>query len=688
MNNLLVKSIFIATAACSVLSCQEINKKSDGALVTNNTKPELLSSHINDSILPGNDFFNYASGKWFSAHPIPKSESGYGIFTLVDDENAERIRKISEEATGANATKGSNTQMIGDFFSAGMDSIGAEKLGITAIQPTMDAINAIKTKEDVLAVIAKLHTQNIGTGYSIYATTDMKNSTKHLLEIGQGGLGLPDRDYYFAVDAQTKSIRDAYPMHIKKMLTLATKDEAKATKMAASVMVIENYLAKNSRKLEALRDPQKNYNKIAITQLAAMAPGIDWPTHLAAMNIKTDSTNVGQPEYLKAFAAAIQTFSIEDWKAYMQWHAVSDLAPYLSTAFVTENFNFYSALLNGTKEQRPRWKTVLDNQENALGDAMGQLYVKEYCSAKVKKRYTELTERIVETYREHIKNLDWMSDSTKAKAIVKLNGITKKVAYPDKWKNYTGMNIGRTNYAQNIISANQWAFADNISDLGKPVDKTKWDMTPQTYNAYYNPSNNEIVLPAAMFTAPGYADEELDDALVYGYVGASTIGHELTHGFDDEGRKFDEKGNLNNWWTPQDEKKFTERANKLVKQFNTYTVLGNKHPNGEATLGENIADLGGVIIGYDAFTKTKQFKEGKKIGGLTPAQRYFLGYAYGWMQVRTDAKLASQLLTDVHAPIFLRVNSPMSNCDAWYSTFNVTKGQTNYRDSADRVRIW
>jgi putative endopeptidase len=281
-----------------------------------------------------------------------------------------------------------------------------------------------------------------------------------------------------------------------------------------------------------------------------------------------------------------------------------------------------------------------------------------------------------------------MSDSTKAKAIIKLNSITKKVAYPDKWKNYDGMAINRTNYAQNIISANKWAFADNISDLTKPVDRTKWDMTPQTYNAYYNPSNNEIVLPAAMFTAPGYTDDELDDALVYGYVGASTIGHELTHGFDDEGRKFDEKGNLNNWWTPQDEKKFMERATKLIKQFNAYTVLGNKHPNGEATLGENIADLGGVIIGYDAFTKTKQFKEGKSIGGLTPAQRYFLGYAYGWMQVRTDEKLASQLLTDVHAPIFLRVNSPMSNCDAWYKTFNVTKTQTNYRDSIDRVRIW
>jgi putative endopeptidase len=688
----MIKHIFIlgiGAIAISFSACQEKNQKNPNALLSNSNKLDLLQSHINDSILPGNDFFNYANGKWFLHHPIPKSESGYGIFTLVEDENKDRVRKISEEATGATAEKGSNTQLIGDFFSAGMDSIGAQKLGIKAIEPQLKEIAKIQTKEEILKVIASLQNKQIGVGYNIYVSADMKNSANYLLDLSQGGLGLPDRDYYFNTDEQTKKIRDAYPAHIAKMLALAFPELDKtATTKAKAVIALETFLAKNSRKLEALRDPQKNYNKVNVAQLSTIAPGIDWQAHFASMHITTDSLNIGQPEFVKAFASAIQTTSIEDWKVYLQWHLISNMAPFLSNDFDQENFNFYAKLINGVKEQRPRWKRVLDAQEGALGDALGQLYVKEYFSDKVRQRYVDLTEKIVETYREHIKNLDWMSDSTKAKAMVKLNTIIKKVGYPDKWKDYSKMNISRTNYAQNILNANEWAHTENINKLGKPVDRTEWDMTPQTYNAYYNPSNNEIVLPAAMFTAPGYNDDELDDALVYGYVGASTIGHELTHGFDDQGRQFDEKGNLNNWWSADDEKKFMERANKLVSQFNAYTVLGNKHPNGQASLGENIADLGGVVIGFDAFTKTKQYKENKMIGGLTPAQRFFLGYAYGWMQVRTNEKLASQLLTDVHAPIFLRVNGPMSNCDAWYKAFNVLKGQTNYRDSIDRVRIW
>ena len=323
-----------------------------------------------------------------------------------------------------------------------------------------------------------------------------------------------------------------------------------------------------------------------------------------------------------------------------------------------------------------------------MGDALGQLFVKQYFPEKTKARYVDLTEKIVESYREHIQKLDWMSDSTKEKAIVKLNAITKKVGNPSKWKDYSAMNITRASYCNNIIESNKWHFNYEAQKLNKPVDRTEWSMTPQTYNAYYNPSNNEIVLPAAIFTAPGFKDEDIDDAVIYGYVGASTIGHELTHGFDDEGRQFDEKGNLKNWWSKEDEAKFKVKANLLVDQFNKYTVLDSLHPNGNATLGENIADLGGIVIALDAFKKTKQYQEGKLIAGLTPLQRYFMGYAYGWMQTRTKEKLASQILTDVHAPIFLRVNGPMSNCDEWYKTFNVTAQNKMYRDSLSRVRIW
>jgi putative endopeptidase len=372
----------------------------------------------------------------------------------------------------------------------------------------------------------------------------------------------------------------------------------------------------------------------------------------------------------------------------LRLHLIAAFSDYLSAPFDQAHFDFYGRTMRGSKEQRPRWKRVLEAQEDALGDALGQLFIKEYFPEKTKKRYEDLVERIVESYREHIQKIDWMSDSTKTKALTKLNAITKKVGYPNKWKDYSKMNISRSSYCANVIAANEWSFRYEADKLNKPVDRTEWGMTPQTYNAYYNPSNNEIVLPAAIFTAPGYKDEDIDDAVIYGYVGASTIGHELTHGFDDEGRQFDEKGNLKNWWSEEDEKRFKKKAQMLVDQFNAYTVLGNKHPNGEATLGENIADLGGIVIALDAFKKTQQFKEGKSIAGLTPLQRYFLGYAYGWMQTRTDKMLATQLLTDVHAPIFLRVNGPMSNCDEWYTAFGVDSTRKMYRDSSSRVRIW
>jgi putative endopeptidase len=406
------------------------------------------------------------------------------------------------------------------------------------------------------------------------------------------------------------------------------------------------------------------------------------------MHASVDTVIVGQPKFYTALNGLLKTTPIDQWKAYLTWQLFASFSSNLNTAFEQEHFNFYSKILNGSKEQRPRWKRVLDAQEAALGDALGQLFVKEYFPAKTKKRYDDLVEQIVISYREHIQKLDWMSDSTKQKAIAKLNSITRKVGYPTKWKDYSTMKIGKESYCKNVMAGNQWRFNYEMGKLSKPVDRSEWSMTPQTYNAYYNPSNNEIVLPAAIFTSPGYKDEDIDDAVIYGYVGASTIGHELTHGFDDEGRQFDEKGNLKNWWSKEDAEKFKAKAAALVDQFNNYVVLDSLHPNGKASLGENIADLGGIVIALDAFKKTTQFKEGKLIHGLTPLQRYFMGYAYGWMQVRRPEKLASQLMTDVHAPIFLRVNGPMSNCDGWYEAFHVKPGDKLYRDSISRVRIW
>jgi putative endopeptidase len=667
-----------------VSACQ--NNGSNRKVTANH--PDLLLSHIDTNIKSGDDFFEYANGGWLKANPIPAAESGWGIFKLVDEENQLRIRKISEEASGNSGTKGSNSQLIGDFFSAGMDSNGIEKIGINAIKGELDIIENIQTLEDVNIVTAQLQMKGVSAFYGMYIGQDLENSEKMVVNFVQGGLGMSDRDYYFNMDNTSANVRNEYPLHIAKMFSLMGVTAAQAKADAAAILALETNLAKNHRKLEALRDPQKNNNPMSLIGLEKLAPNVMFGKQLHITGIKIDSLIIGQPEFFTNYNSLIEATPIETIKKYLKWHLVSTMAPYLNSAIEKENFRFYSTVIDGIKEQRPRWKRVLDMQEAYLGDALGQLFVKQYFPEKTKKRYEEMTNKVMEAYAEHIQNLDWMSDSTKAKAIKKLNAITKKIAYPNKWKDYSKMEISRTSLVQNIINGNNWKFDYEKNKLGKPVDRTEWSMTPQTYNAYYNPSNNEIVIPAAMFTAPGYADNELDDAIMYGYVGASTIGHELTHGFDDQGRQFDEKGNMKNWWTKEDEAKFKVRAAALVKQFNTYTVLGDKHPNGEASLGENIADLGGVVVGLDAFKKTNQYKENKTIAGLTPTQRYFMGYAYGWMHVRRPEKLAAQLMTDVHAPIFLRVNGPMSNCDAWYKAFNVLPTNKMYRDSLSRVRIW
>jgi putative endopeptidase len=671
------------TASLFLFSCKNENNNNSNAALA-----DILHAHIDTTIQAGDDFFEYTNGGWLKANPIPASESGWGIFNLVEDENQTRIKTISEEATSAHAAKGTPTQQIGDFFSSGMDSMAVEKNDIAPLKDIFSQINNCKTTADIVYTITSLQQIGVSPLFSLGVGQDMKISDKNRVYLGQGGLGLPDRDYYFNTDAQTTKIRKEYPMHIQRMLTMLYQDSVKAKMQSEAIVKLETSIAATHKKLEELRDPYANYNKMSMAQVNALGSNFAFENQLKTLNLMSDSIIVGQPVFFQKMNALLTSTNVETWKAYLTWHTLTSFASYISSKYDKENFNFYSALLNGTKEQRPRWKRVLSAQEGALGDALGQLFVKQYFPEKTKARYVDLTEKIVESYREHIQKLDWMSDSTKEKAIVKLNAITKKVGNPSKWKDYTAMNITRDSYCKNIIESNKWHFNYEAQKLNKPVDRTEWSMTPQTYNAYYNPSNNEIVLPAAIFTAPGYKDEEIDDAVIYGYVGASTIGHELTHGFDDEGRQFDEKGNLKNWWSKEDEAKFKVKANLLVDQFNKYTVLDSLHPNGKATLGENIADLGGIVIALDAFKKTKQYKEGKLIAGLTPLQRYFMGYAYGWMQTRTKEKLAAQILTDVHAPIFLRVNGPMSNCDEWYKTFNVTAQNKMYRDSLSRVRIW
>ncbi|WP_118976281.1 M13 family metallopeptidase [Taibaiella koreensis] len=683
----MIKQVLSVACGSALLFAAACNSHHDEADVNKKTG-DILKANLDTTVNPVNDFFDYANGGWIKTHPIPDEQKSWGIAYLVQEDLYNRLKTINEQAVAKadNAT----AKKIAAFWKSGMDSACINKQGMTAIQPELQLIDQIKSKEDVLAVAAKLNVMGIGVMFGNYVGQDDMNSEKMAMMLVQGGLGLPNRDYYFNMDDRTKKIRDAYPGHIERMFNLAALAPITETKTKSQGIVrLETRLAKASRKLEDLRDPYKNYNKVAVSALGKLTPDIDWQKWLPMMGVnKLDTVIVGQPEFFKELNAALLSESIDVWKDYLKWNVINDLAPYLSAEVEQANFSFYGQMLSGAKKQKPRWKRVLDEEEKAMGEALGQLFVKEYFNEKAKKRYSDMVEDIREALKDRIKKLDWMSEGTKEKALVKLAKMKKKVGYPDKWKDFSAMEIKDQAYVRNVIAAREWWHRYEINKLGKPVDREEWDMTPQTYNAYYNPSNNEIVLPAGIFTVPGKRDEELDDALVYGYAAASTIGHEITHGFDDQGRQYDENGNLKNWWTKEDETKFNTRAAVMIKQFNAYIPVDSQHINGSATLGENIADLGGVLLGWDAFIKKEQYKKGEKIAGLDPGQRFFLGYSLGWLYSFRKESLAQQLLTDVHSPAKYRVNGPFSDVDAFYKVFSVKPGDGMYIADSLRVRIW
>jgi putative endopeptidase len=647
-------------------------------------------NNLDQSVKPGDDFFKYANGGWLKRNPIPAAYSSWGIGNVVSEELRDRLKKINGDALTANAPKGTTTQKIGDFYFTGLDTVNIEKSAISPLKTQLALIDQANDITGILNAAAVLTTTGTRNMIGSRVSQDAKNSSKMMLQLGQAGLGLPNRDYYFKTDARTVKIRTDYTTnHLPAMLRLTGYDEQRAKIGAESIYKIEKFLADSSRKLEKLRDPYSNYHKMPIAQLNALTPNINWNTVFKTLELKpVDTVIVGQPEYYRALNAALKTFSADEWKAYLRWKLISSYSPYLNNAADQESFRFGGKVISGRKEQLPRWKRVLDTENGLMGEALGQLFVKEYFPVTAKLRYTEMVEAIRQAYREHIAKLDWMTPETRQKALAKLNAIHPKVGYPDKWKDFSTLVMDRESYAGNVMRARHWAYMVNINKLGKPVDHTEWGMTPQTYNASYSPSNNEITLPAAQFTIPGVKDSEVDDAVAYGYVAASTIGHEITHGFDDEGRQFDAKGNLKTWWTPTDSVKFTKRATMLADQFSSYVVLDSLHVNGKATLGENIADLGGIVLGIDAFKKTKQYKEGKLINGLSPMQRFFLGYALGWLGQERDEALANQILTDVHAPGFLRVNGPFSDVPEFYEAFHIKKGDKMWLDPEKRVRIW
>lgn len=654
------------------------------------TNHDILAENIDKTINPGDDFFKFACGNWLKKNPIPESESVWFIGKLVEEEIYFRLKDISEKAAkDTTSIKGSALQKIGDFYFSGIDTPTIEKKGIQPLRPELERIDAIKNLNDLLKVVSVHKALGTGSLFNLFVTQDDKNSDEVALTLYQGGLGLPGMEYYFDNDERTVKIRKEYVKHVCRMLKLIGTGSGVADKQAKKIMEMETGLASKSRKLEDLRDPYKNYNKFKLANLCKKTPLIDWKEFFKELGIdKLESIIVGQPEFLVELDHCLARYSIEEWKIYLKWHLISSYAEYLSSPFEDEDFYFRSMILSGTKQKRDRWKRVLDAQEDALGDALGQLYIEKYFPESTRERYNLMVDNIVSAFRERILNLEWMSPETKEKAIYKLSKMGKKVGYPDKWKDYSSLEIKRDSYVLNVMRANQWHFRYEIRKLGKPVDRKEWYMTPQTWNAYFSSANNEIVLPAAIFVIPGLVDSMADDAMMYGYVGASTIGHEIVHGFDDQGRQYNEKGNLCNWWTKQDERQFMVRAKVMEEQFNTIKVLDSLHINGKATLGENMADMAGILIAYDAFQKTSQAQKAIPISQLTPNQRFFLGYALSWLGHQREERLARQILTDVHSPFFVRVNGPLSNIPSFYKAFGVKRGDTLYREEKSRVKIW
>jgi putative endopeptidase len=677
IKNLLLSGIL----AILVFSCNTRETK-------NTEAKDILVEDLDTTVSPAKDFFQYANGGWIKKNPIPAEQATWGIGNLVLEENLKRFREINEKASSSNAARGTSDQKIGDFWKTGMDSAKAERLGLKPLQPLFDKINAIADEHSLLTVVAEL--KKIGSEglFLDFVNQDSKNSAAMVYTIWQGGIGLPEREYYFKNDSATIDIRNAYVNYIARTINMSGGDTTTSLSDAKNILSLETRLALGSRKLEDLRDDYKNYNKVAVTDLPKISARIDWTTYLPAIGVnKVDSIIVGQPEFFAALDKVLKTTPIDLWKKYLKVRLIYSFADALPDAYGIERFKF-ERLFTGAEERRPRWKRVINQENYLLGELLGQLYVKEYISPNDKKRYEQMTEGIRDALKDHISKLNWMGESTKEKAFTKLASMKKKVFYPDKWKDYSALIIDTNSYVENLIKADLWEHQFEYNKLGKPVNRDEWGMTPQTYNAEYNASNNDITLPAAQFIVPGFKDEELDDALVYGYSAASTIGHEITHGFDDQGRKYDAQGNLSKWWTDKDSAEFTKRAKVIINQFSGYEPVKGYHINGEASQGENIADLGGILLGIDAFKKTDQYKKGEKINGLTPMQRFFLGYALGWLGQERQEVLRSQLMTDVHAPAKYRVNGPFSDVDEFYTTFDVKPGDPMYLADSLRARIW
>jgi putative endopeptidase len=636
------------------------------------------------------DFYQYANGGWIAKTEIPPAFSTWGITSPLREKNIATLHEILEESEkNTAAPKGSNEQKIGSFYASCMDEAKIEAAGATPLAKEIAAINALKSNKELPATLAHLHRIGVSSVFNFGAGQDFKNSASVIAVTGQGGLSLPDRDFYLKDDAKSKSTRDAYVQHVTNMFKLLGDDADKAAAEAQTVMKIETQLAQVSLDRVARRDPSKSYHKMSSADLKNVMVNFDWATYTKKLGAPAFSeVNVAHPDFFKGVDQMLVSVPIDDWKTYLRWHVVHDAADALSAAFVNENFDFYNRTLNGTKENQPRWRRCVVATDQNLGEALGEVYVKKAFPPEAKARMKELVNNLIVALREDIPTLDWMSEPTRQAAISKLNAFGVKIGYPDKWRDYSTLKIERTSFRDNLLRANEFGRQRNLAKMGRPVDRTEWAMTPPTINAYNNSLMNEIVFPAGILQPP-YFDLTADDALNYGAIGA-VIGHEMSHGFDDQGRKFDLQGNLKDWWAEADAKNYTDRANCVEQQFSSFRVeeIG-LNQNGKLVLGESIGDLGGLKIAWLAFQKAMQGKpRPADIDGFTPEQRFFLGWAQVWGRKQTPEAMRQQILTDPHPLGRFRVNGPLSNMPQFAEAFHCNLGDAMVRPPDKRCQVW
>ena len=662
--------------------------KGESATVKNENAKPINESNFDTSVKPTDDFFLYANGGWINRTEIPPDQTRWGSFNILIEQNHDALHAIAEKVAKKKSSD-PTTKKVGDYYASGMDEKTIEAMKTKPLKDELAKIDNLKDRQDVLKEIAHLHMSGVNAFFNFGSSQDDKDSTREIAQAVQGGLGMPDRDYYTKDDEASKKLRDQYVAHVTKMLTLLGQPEGIANEDANKIMALETALAQASRTRVELRDPQKNYNKMTQAELQKLTPDWNWSEYFSGIGLTNPGDiNVHQPDFFKAINTAFTSTSLDDWKTYLRWHLINATASALSSDFVNEDFNFNEATLRGTQQIKPRWKRVIISEDGEIGEALGKLYVSEYFPPAAKARALELINNLKEALADRIKTLEWMDEPTKKAALEKLAAFQVKIGYPEKWRDYSTLMIDRGPFVLNELRSENFESKRQLNKIGKPVDRTEWGMTPPTVNAYYNPKMNEIVFPAGILQPPFFF-ANADDAVNYGGIGC-VIGHEMTHGFDDQGRQYDKVGNLTDWWSKESADAYEKRRKAVVDQYNEYEPLPGLHVNGELTQGENIADIGGVKLAYAALQKALDKHpedRNKKIDGFTPEQRFFLAFAGVWRQKIRPEEQKLRLNVDPHSPGHFRVNGPLSDLPEFQKVFNVPDNAPMVRAADKRVNI-